>query len=181
NVGHIQSTDLGFISDLYDLYGLVIADSGLTRLDPHWFDNKPDLLILDISGNPITDISTLFGLTRLRKLNLSNTDIADLSPLRKSMNLREIDISYTEVTDLSVFLRFTLAEQILLQGFQGRDISPLIELKKGDIDKVLRRVDLTGAVVVPCSQMTELRGLGVNIAVEVQPGVTCPADFPADL
>ncbi|UIP27548.1 hypothetical protein [Photobacterium sp. TLY01] len=181
NVGHIQSTDLGFISDLYDLYGLVIADSGLTRLDPHWFDNKPDLLILDISGNPITDISTLFGLTMLRELNLSKTDIADLSPLRKSMNLREIDISYTEVTDLSVFLRFTLAEQILLQGFQGRDISPLIELKKGDIDKVLRRVDLTGAVVVPCSQMTELRGLGVNIAVDVQPGVTCTADFPADL
>ncbi|MGB7997471.1 MAG: hypothetical protein WCF45_15240, partial [Photobacterium halotolerans] len=86
------------------------------------------------------------------------------------------DVSHTEVTDLSVFRRFKSVSEISLQAFKGTDISPVIEMKRSQPARYLKKVDLTGAVHVPCSQMTELRRLGVSIAVAVQPGVTCTAD-----
>ncbi|MBV7261208.1 hypothetical protein KCG43_04110 [Photobacterium sp. WH24] len=198
NIGKTQIENFSFLQENERIRSLGISDLGLTDITLLGLEHQSNLYRLDLSGNPLIDISQLAALTQLDRLNLSgtkvsdlsslgtlkgmvtldvsHTKVADLSPLASLTRLSTIDVSHTEVTDLSVFRRFKSVSEISLQAFKGTDISPVIEMKRSQPARYLKKVDLTGAVHVPCSQMTELRGLGVYIAVEVQPGVTCTAD-----
>lgn len=198
NIGKTQIENFSFLQENKRIRSLGISDLGLTDTTLLELEHQSNLYRLDLSGNPLIDISQLAALTQLDRLNLSgskvsdlsslvtlnglitldvsHTKVAELSPLASLTRLSIIDVSHTEVTDLSVFRRFKSVSEISLQAFKGTDISPVIEMKRNQPARYLKKVDLTGAVHVPCSQMTELRRLGVSIAVAVQPGVTCTAD-----
>ncbi|UTM56876.1 hypothetical protein L4174_013810 [Photobacterium sp. CCB-ST2H9] len=173
NIGKTQVHDFSFLKDNSRMSSLGVSDLGLTHLDLLELEHQSDLYGLDLSGNPLTDITQLAALTKLNRLNLSGTKVSDLSPLASFKRIRKVDVSHTEVTDLSVFRALKGVSEISLQGFKGTDISPVIDMMKAQPPRYSRRVDLTGAVQVPCSQMTALQQLRVNIFVEVKPGETC--------
>ncbi|WP_330960464.1 leucine-rich repeat domain-containing protein [Photobacterium sp. 53610] len=173
-LGKTQITDFSFLQEKTDLISLGVTDSGFTQLESIELAYQPGLRELDISGNPLTDISVLSTLTRLRRVNLSGTKVSDLSALASLKELFSVDASYTEVTDLSAFRSFKSVSIISLQGFKGTDIRPLIDLKK--TNRFLSQVVLKGAVQVPCSQMRALQQLSVEIFVDVKPGETCTAN-----
>ncbi|WP_459779206.1 leucine-rich repeat domain-containing protein [Photobacterium sp. R1] len=173
-LGKTQITDFSFLQEKTDLISLGVTDSGLTQLESIELAYQPRLRELDISGNPLTDISVLSTLTRLQRVNLSGTKVSDLSALASLKELFSVDASYTEVTDLSAFRSFKSVSIISLQGFKGTDIRPLIDLKK--TNRFLSQVVLKGAVQVPCSQMRALQQLSVEIFVDVKPGETCTAN-----
>ncbi|MCM0147899.1 leucine-rich repeat domain-containing protein [Photobacterium galatheae] len=175
-MGKTQVTDFSFIQEKPNLISLGLADSGLTQLEPIGLAHQAGLKSLDISGNPLTDISILSGLTKLQWVDLSDTNVSVLPTLTGLEALRIVHMNHTNVTDLSVFRALPKVVKISLQGFKGKDISPLIDLKKEEPFSSLSQVDLTGAVQVPCSQMTALEQQSVKIFVDVKPGETCTAN-----
>ncbi|WP_277156472.1 leucine-rich repeat domain-containing protein [Bifidobacterium sp. ESL0798] len=59
----------------------------------------PEATELDLSGNRLTDISTLSTLTNLQTLNLSNNQISDITPLAGLTNLRLLGLSRNKIID----------------------------------------------------------------------------------
>ncbi len=92
--------------------------------------------IMDLSGNFISDLSLLWGLTQLEELDLSDNKIEELETLVNLRNLRSLNLSNNAV----------------------KDISDLMHLAK------LEYVDLSGTRV-PQSQIRELECAGVTVVV----------------
>lgn len=61
-----------------------------------------DNLKLKITGQQVTDLSPLEGLTNLRFLDLTKTQVSDLSPLEGLTKLKWLDIRHTQVTEAEV-------------------------------------------------------------------------------
>ena len=89
---------------------------------------------IDLSGNSITDISPIFGLTSIEELNLSDNKIGYIDALSNLLKLKTIDLSNNQIDD----------------------ISPLFDLPE------LEFCDISGNRVPP-SQILELEGLGVAV------------------
>ena len=89
---------------------------------------------IDLSGNSITDISPIFGLTSIEELNLSDNKIGYIDALSNLLKIKTIDLSNNQIDD----------------------ISPLFDLPE------LEFCDISGNRVPP-SQILELEGLGVAV------------------
>lgn len=87
DIGHNTLTNLDFLWDLPDIEVLIISPNyGLTDISP--VANLKNLVYLECFNTPITDISALAGLTKLRDLNLTRCNLVeDLSPLYDLPNL----------------------------------------------------------------------------------------------
>jgi hypothetical protein len=91
-------------------------------------------LVLDLSGNLITDLSPLAGLQQLEELNLADNRLSYIDALSNLSRLKSLDLSGNSIDD----------------------ISPLFELGS------LEYVNLSGNRV-PQSQIQELKDLGVAV------------------
>ena len=56
---------------------------------------------VDLSGNSITDISPLFGLTSIEELNLSDNKIGYIDALSNLLKLKSVDLSNNHIDDIS--------------------------------------------------------------------------------
>jgi len=93
-------------------------------------------LSMDLSGNLITDLSPMAGLSRLQELNLSNNRLSYIDAISNLQQLKSLDLSNNSIDD----------------------ISPLLEIG------ALEYVDLTGNKIPP-DQLNELRKMGVIVDV----------------
>lgn len=91
-------------------------------------------LSMDLSGNLITDLSPMAGLSRLQELNLSNNRLSYIDAISNLQQLKSLDLSNNSIDD----------------------ISPLLEIG------ALEYVDLTGNKIPP-DQLNELREMGVIV------------------
>ena len=83
-----------------------------------------------ISGNEITDLSPLSGLTNLRMLEVDNNEITDLSPISGLTNLEFLSILYSKITDLSPISGLTNLSSLYIRSEKKiTDISPLSGLR----------------------------------------------------
>jgi Leucine-rich repeat (LRR) protein len=82
----------------------------------------------DFTSIPISDISPLAGLTKLRVLNLSDNNISDITPLAGLTNLEELDLGRNEITDLTPLKELTNLERLNLHINQISNIMPLAGL-----------------------------------------------------
>ncbi|WEV52861.1 leucine-rich repeat domain-containing protein [Bifidobacterium sp. ESL0704] len=86
-------------------------------------DINPAATELDLSGNDLTDVSSLAGLTNLQTLNLSNNRISDIAPLAGLTNLTLLGLSHNQLID-----------RPLDNGFNNNDsanrLDPLAHLTK---------------------------------------------------
>ena len=91
-------TERGEISDLScfegkEIYQLVIVNENLTSLDG--IESLATITYLDISGNPITDLSAIESLEDLTTIKLLDIPAGtDLTPLAQLPSLKQVYISY---------------------------------------------------------------------------------------
>lgn len=116
---------------------------------------------------PLSDLSQLAGLARLRHLDCAVTDVSDLSPLTGLAQLRHLDCGFTDVNDLSPLTNFPHLE-VLDCGFSKViDLSPLATLAQLQLlcCRGLRVNDLS-----PLLQLAHLRYLDVRLCeIETAP------------
>jgi Leucine-rich repeat (LRR) protein len=136
------------------------------------FTPNNQIEILDLSDNPITDISPMRN-SKLKKLNLSATHISDVSLLATLTNLQELNLTQTRISDASmlnkiakVSLRETdvidvsafgapdsLTQELVLAWSEVVDVSALGKLKK---------LDLSGTRVTDVSALGRVYDLNLS-------------------
>ena len=101
-IANTPVTNYTFLSNLTRLNILEISDTDnfddaqLRRISRH-----TNISYLNISQNPITDISIISNLTNLQQLAIHRTQITNLSPILNFTNLKALKIIEIPVTDIS--------------------------------------------------------------------------------
>jgi Leucine-rich repeat (LRR) protein len=127
------NTFIEFPSNYFeDMDEIEMAESDIDNLDGVEYCIHTETM--DLSGNRISDLSPLYGLTMLKDLNLADNQIGDIDALGTLQHLRSIDLSNNRIDDLS----------------------PLFELGK------LEYIDLTGNKISH-DQLNVLKGKGVVV------------------
>ena len=85
-----------------------------------------NLQTLDLSSNPVRDISPLASLSKLRTLDLSTTQVNDISPLAKLAALEVLSLTDTVVFDLTPLAGLTNLKTLFLEITPISDLSPLV-------------------------------------------------------
>ena len=153
-------TDLRPLVNLPELETLHIRDLApiAGNLDIRPLAHLINLKRLTLQRNGISDIRPLAGLTQLRNLEIEGNPITDLSPLY-GLELRELDVSNSPLVNLHQLANLTSLEYLCLEKSQISDISPLAELKR------LRILDIRyNAIenVHPISELVALRTLWIQ-------------------
>lgn len=90
--------------------------------------NNINLQELAIISSPISDISVIGRLKKLKHLALRDTEIEDISPLVNATNLAALNIINTRVTDITPISKLPKLKELYLQGAPVEDISCLSAL-----------------------------------------------------
>ncbi|MCG9134203.1 sigma-70 family RNA polymerase sigma factor [Candidatus Poribacteria bacterium] len=176
-------TDLQPLVNLTKLEVLHLRDIAPTattlNLDIYPLQNLINLKKLTLQRNGISDISPLSRLTQLQTLEIEGNPITDLSPLF-GLNLRELDVSNSPLIDLRQLANLTSLEYLCLEKSQISDISPLAGLNR------LRILDIRYNVIEniqPLTGLVTLRRLWIqgNPIVDFSPLAGLPlTDFRHD-
>ena len=110
---------------------------------------------LDLGGMRVSDVSALAGLTDLRQLELQHTHVNDVSALAGLTDLQELNLTVTPVRDVSPLVGLTNLRLLYLENTQVSDVSALAGLTK------LEALDLDHTHVSDVSALAELTKLEV--------------------
>ena len=88
---------------------------------------------MDLSGNGITDLSPLWGLTMIKDLNLADNRISDIDSLCSLHNLRSVDLSNNSIVDLSPLFELEELEYVDLTGNKNSQEQLNVLMGKGVI------------------------------------------------
>ena len=130
--------------DIKDLTGIAFAKN---------------LTVLGIGWNPLSDLSPLESLTKLREIKFDNTEVTDLSPLASLLNLEEIDADHTRISNLAPLAGLKNLKKLDTVHSDISDLSPLAGLTN------LTRLylyDCQATDISPLKGLTNLRWLGLN-------------------
>ena len=92
DLGHNRLSDLSFLEDLPELRVLILAMNTVTDITP--VGKLRHLEYLEIFNNRISDVSCLAGLPYLTDLNLAGNAIADPAPIMKMTSLKRLWMSF---------------------------------------------------------------------------------------
>ena len=106
-----------------------------------------NLRLVDLSGNQISDLRPLSGLTKLTLLCIQCNQVSDLSPLSRMTNLTSLSLDDNQISDISPLSGLTNLTWLTLGKNQISDISPLSGLTN------LRNLDLH------CNQISDINPL----------------------
>ncbi|EKS8444446.1 leucine-rich repeat domain-containing protein [Listeria monocytogenes] len=155
----IPGTDLSPLMNLLNLKNLFLFNAGISDLSPFTNANLPNLEVLDLSGNQISDITPLSNLTNLSSLYLNNNQISDISPLSNLTDLVDLTLQGNQISDISSLSNLTDLVDLTLQGNQISDISSLANLTN------LKNLYLNNnqiSDISPLSNLTNLKNLYLN-------------------
>lgn len=99
---------------LEDMEEIEMAESQIVNLDGIEYCIHTETM--DLSGNRITDITPLWGLTALKDLNLADNRICDIDALSSLNRLRSVDLSNNLIRDLSPLFDLGRLEYVDLTG-----------------------------------------------------------------
>ena len=126
DIGYTQITTLPeSFGALSKLTMLELNNNKLQEL-PESFWQLQNIEELDLSTNELTDCSAIHDLPKLRIINLSNNPISDISTLTTNRSLAEITADYTNISLLSK--EFLLLRELNELSFQGQTIKKLPNL-----------------------------------------------------
>lgn len=133
----------------YDAFRIRIYGNTKTQIPFYYFDDVDEIelsesgidslagiemckhaVVVDLSGNQITDLSELWGLALIEELNLSGNQIGLIDTLSNLSNLRQLDLSGNKITDISPLFELGKLEVVNLSGnpLNGSQIEELKEL-----------------------------------------------------
>jgi Leucine-rich repeat (LRR) protein len=107
---------------LLRLKSLRIPKAGFTDLQPLKF--LPALTFLDISGNPIEDVSPLLGLVGLEVLHANQIPKLSLPDIRPLHRLREIKVNGTPLFGISTLSSFKNLQMLEAEGYPHDSLVP---------------------------------------------------------
>ncbi len=124
--------DIENLEPLYMLSNLRSLDISNTmmidNLDP--IDSLFQLERIICAGNPISDLTALSALTKLKVLDVKNTPITSIDPLNNLKRLEELDISATKVNNLKGLRALINMKKLKCYNTNISSINPLITLTK---------------------------------------------------
>jgi Leucine-rich repeat (LRR) protein len=88
---------------------------------------------IDLSGNRISDLSPLYGLTMLKDLNLADNRIDDIDVLGSLHHLRSVDLSNNSINDLTPLFELEVLEYVDLTGNNNSNEQVGVLIGKGVI------------------------------------------------
>ena len=111
----------------------------------------PNLERLELCYKPISDVTPLAKLTKLRLLLLDNTQVSDVTPLATLMHLVKLNLRNTQVSDVRPLANLINLEWLGLMQTQVTDVPPLgklVNLKRLDLADILPKFPFsTGSVM----------------------------------
>ena len=130
--------------------------------------HAPNLRLLDLSGNPISDLTPLANLTNLVELLLSGGRISDLTPLANLRNLEILILNRNDITDISPLGRLTNLWVLKMLDNGISDLTPLANLTK--LEELLLH-DNQISNISPLAGLTNLRHLTIqnNAITDISP------------
>jgi hypothetical protein len=113
---------------LEDIEELELSQSDISDLDGVQYCIH--VAVMDLSGNSISDISLLWGLTALKELNLADNQLEEIDTLSNLRNLRILDLSNNAIKDISSLYNLDKLEYVELTDSRvtGKQIKELEEL-----------------------------------------------------
>ncbi len=87
-----------------------------------------NLTSVDLTMNKISDIKPLAGLTNLTSLSLNGNKISDVKPLAGLINLTTLDLNENKISDVKSLAGLINLTTLLLMGNQISDVKPLAGL-----------------------------------------------------
>ena len=115
----VKRLSIPYVLDPYEVFAV---DLDLTLL-PRCIN----LTYLDLSGNRISDISPLAGLSHLKTLHLLENKITDIRPLAGLVNLQILDLQRNRIVDITPLKGLTQLEKLYLNSNQIVDLKPLVD------------------------------------------------------
>ncbi|MCY3794657.1 MAG: leucine-rich repeat domain-containing protein [Gammaproteobacteria bacterium] len=140
-----------------ELKGLGVAGLGIEEISAlagHSLD-----WWLDLSRNPIADLTPVFGLTAIRHLRLSDVGMTDLQGLKELVNLRSLALMANHIADLEPLAEMSDMERLWLRDNEVVDVAPLSGMVK------MRTLQLWGNGIrdlTPLKGMTALESLDLD-------------------
>ena len=121
--------------------------------------HAPNLRLLDLSGNPISDLTPLANLTNLVELLLSGGRISDLAPLANLRNLEILILNRNDITDISPLGRLTNLWVLKMLDNGISDLTPLANLT--NLEELVLH-DNRISDISPLAGLTNLRHLTIQ-------------------
>ena len=113
---------------LRDLYFLRAKDAGIASLEG--LRACPNLALIDLAGNSVSDLAPLELLASLQSLDLADNSITDLAPLAGLKSLQYVKLDGNGVADLAPLAGLDRLSALYLPGNGVSDLGPLTGLKK---------------------------------------------------
>ena len=108
---------------------LYLDDMDLTNEDIEPLQYMKDLKFLYISGNKITSLDAIRGLTSLETLDASNNDIHDVKAISNLTKLSSLYLDHTQISDLSPLTSLSNLTTLGISSTQVNDLTPLTSLQ----------------------------------------------------
>ncbi|WP_158299352.1 leucine-rich repeat domain-containing protein [Paenibacillus antri] len=122
----------------------------------------PMLMDLNVSGNGISSIASLSGMTSIRTLNVSGNMIADIGALSGMTAMDYLYLSNNEISDISALSGMTMLRGAMLDGNPITNIEALTGLNK------LERVDLDSTHITDLSPLVTNTGMNSGDVLFIQ-------------
>lgn len=88
------------------------------------------LMLIDLDGNEISDLSPISKLSKLQSVTLSGNKINDIAPLKELTAMQLLDLSRNEVADLSPITAMKNLRTLYVANNKLSSLAPIAELTK---------------------------------------------------
>ena len=105
---------------------------------------------LELSQNPLSDLTPLTNLTKLRRLFAWRCQISDINPLTNLTELKYLDLSYNRIVDIRALAGMTKLIGLRLVNNAIGDVNPLANMTRSD------SLDITGNQVLDHTPLDRL-------------------------
>ena len=122
----LSSNDLKLIAALPELRSLSLPGCQLSTITN--LDSAKKLTYLDLSKNPIRDISVIAGMTQLQTLDLHQNALVNLDPLKGLSQLQTLDVSQNSVTTLAPLCELFALRQLNVSNNQLMSLAGIEKL-----------------------------------------------------
>ena len=146
----LTDDDLRYLAALPNLELVYLENNEIT--DIAFLAQLPELKSLSLAGTEVTDVSVLANLTELHSLNLSGTDIEDISSLKGLTNLETLSLG-GKVSDLTALENMKNLQHLGIYDAEISDISSLQSLPH------LQSLHLGGTTVYDASALETMTGI----------------------